>query len=150
VQSIAQVERGDEASLLISSHYDSAIGAGGASDDGVNVAIMMELLRIYAIHPPKEASLIFNFNGAEETFLQAAHGFITQHPWKGSVKAFINLEAAGSGGRELLFQTGSDVLAMAYANGAKYPHASTVAQEIFHVMYISHVHLYQCISKLMY
>ncbi|DBA04872.1 TPA: hypothetical protein N0F65_006874 [Lagenidium giganteum] len=118
-------------SLMISSHYDAAIGAAAASDDGVSVAIMMELLRYFAAHSPKYASLVFNFNGAEETIMQAAHGFITQHPWKDTIRAFINLEAAGASGRELLFQTGSDELALAYVQGAKYPHASIIAQEVF-------------------
>ncbi|GMF25034.1 unnamed protein product [Phytophthora lilii] len=118
-------------SLMISSHYDAAIGGAAASDDGVNIAIMMELLRMFVLNPPKHATLVFNFNGAEETIMQAAHGFITQHPWTDTIRAFINLEAAGAGGRELLFQTGSDELALAYAQGAKYPHASIIAQELF-------------------
>ncbi|RLN05778.1 hypothetical protein BBO99_00002838 [Phytophthora kernoviae] len=118
-------------SLMISSHYDAAIGGAAASDDGVNIAIMMELLRLFVLNPPKHATLVFNFNGAEETIMQAAHGFITQHPWTDTIRAFINLEAAGAGGRELLFQTGSDELALAYAQGAKYPHASIIAQELF-------------------
>ncbi|TDH69130.1 hypothetical protein CCR75_003182 [Bremia lactucae] len=118
-------------SLMISSHYDAAIGAAAASDDGVNIAIMVELLRLFVLNPPTHATLVFNFNGAEETIMQAAHGFITQHPWTETIRAFINLEAAGAGGRELLFQTGSDELALAYAQGAKYPHASIIAQELF-------------------
>ncbi|KAF4132237.1 Peptidase family M28 [Phytophthora infestans] len=118
-------------SLMISSHYDAAIGGAAASDDGVNIAIMMELLRLFVLSPLKHATLVFNFNGAEETIMQAAHGFITQHPWTDTIRAFINLEAAGAGGRELLFQTGSDELALAYAQGAKYPHASIIAQELF-------------------
>ena len=49
------------------------------------------------------------------------------------IRAFINLEACGSGGRELVFQTGPTHpwLVEAYAKVAPHPFASVIGQEIF-------------------
>ncbi|XP_067931531.1 endoplasmic reticulum metallopeptidase 1-like [Watersipora subatra] len=100
----------------------------------VSCAIMLETLRVLSIaDEPLQHAIIFNFNGAEEVVLQASHGFITQHPWAKELKAFVNLEAAGAGGREMVFQTGPEHpwLVAAYAESAKYPVGSIVGQEVF-------------------
>lgn len=120
--------------LLMSAHYDSTLGTKATSDDLCGISIMMEILRALSQSPdPLVHAVIFNFNGAEETILQASHGFITQHPWANTIRAFINLEGAGGTGRELLFQTGpkNGWLAKAYSNHAPYPFSNILAQEIF-------------------
>lgn len=84
-------------SLLVNSHFDSVptspgkdtlIFTGctkqcfflGGSDDGINCVAMLEILRKLSRSPhPPEHNIIFLFNGAEESPLQAAHGFITKH-----------------------------------------------------------------------
>jgi hypothetical protein len=72
------------------------------------------------------------FNGAEETILQGSHMFATnKHRWVKFVEAFINLEAAGSGGRELMFQATNNDMAKAWARVVPYPHGSILAQEVF-------------------
>ena len=119
--------------LLISAHYDSIIGSPGASDDVAAIAVMMDVLLLMTRVEHRGHAVIFNFNGAEENVLQASHGFITQHPWTKSIRAFINMEATGSGGQEILFQAGPKHpwLVRAYAESVPRPFASVFGQVRF-------------------
>merc|ERR1719471_911055 len=94
---------------------------------------MLEVLEVLTSSPqPLKHNLIFLFNGAEENLLPGSHGFITQHMWASEIRAFINLEACGAGGRELVFQSGPDNPWMieAYGKAAPHPFASVVGQEL--------------------
>uniref|UniRef100_A0A4W6CLY8 Endoplasmic reticulum metallopeptidase 1 n=1 Tax=Lates calcarifer TaxID=8187 RepID=A0A4W6CLY8_LATCA len=120
--------------MLANCHFDTVANSPGASDDAVSCAVMLEVLHSLANQStPLHHGVIFLFNGAEENILQASHGFITQHPWAKQVRAFINLEAAGVGGKEVVFQTGPENpwLVQAYVHAAKHPFASVVGQEVF-------------------
>eukprot|EP00931_Biecheleriopsis_adriatica_P114740 TRINITY_DN90655_c0_g1_i1.p1 TRINITY_DN90655_c0_g1~~TRINITY_DN90655_c0_g1_i1.p1 ORF type:complete len:874 (+),score=99.41 TRINITY_DN90655_c0_g1_i1:29-2650(+) len=118
--------------LLISSHFDSTFGSPAASDANAEIAIMVELLRLFSYDPP-EVDVIFNFNGGEEFLMPAAHGFVTSHPWAPDICACVNLEAAGSGGRELLFQAGprNRWIADVYRQQATRPYGSSITQVLF-------------------
>ena len=125
-----------EHAFLINAHFDSALGTVAASDDIVSCATMLEVLRSLSAEPHPllaEHTLIFLFNGAEETILQASHGFIMQHPWAKQIRAFLNLEAAGAGGKEIVFQTGPHHpwLVRTYTKVVPHPFATILAQEIF-------------------
>ncbi|XP_069776906.1 endoplasmic reticulum metallopeptidase 1 [Narcine bancroftii] len=133
---VVKLEPNDGAkhAVLANCHFDSVPNSPGASDDAVSCAVMLEILNVMSkSSSPLQHAVIFVFNGAEENILQASHGFITQHPWAKLIRAFINLEAAGVGGKELVFQTGPENpwLVQAYARAAKHPFASVVGQEIF-------------------
>ncbi|XP_043644731.1 endoplasmic reticulum metallopeptidase 1-like [Drosophila teissieri] len=125
-------ESQSESYLLINSHFDSKPGSPGSGDDGTMVVVMLEVLRQMATSAtPFQHGIIFLFNGAEENALQGAHGFITQHKWAPNCRALINLESGGSGGRDLLFQSGPNTpwLMKYYRQHAKHPFATTLAEE---------------------
>ncbi|XP_043948246.1 endoplasmic reticulum metallopeptidase 1 [Drosophila biarmipes] len=120
--------------LLVNSHYDSVPAGPGAGDDGSMVATMMEVLRVLAkSDKPLKNPVAFLFNGAEEDGLLGSHAFITQHKWAKYCKAFINLDSCGSGGREILFQSGPNHpwLMKNYRRAIKHPYASTMGEELF-------------------
>ena len=133
VARVSHVNTADNRSLLINGHFDSVKEGPGASDDTINCVAMLEVIRSIVINPENTMNydVIFLFNGAEESALLGSHGFITQHRWASDVVAYINLEAVGSGGKEMLFQTTSERLMQSYIKAAPYPFSNVVGQEIF-------------------
>lgn len=105
----------------------------GGSDDGINCAVMLEIIRKLSRSPKRPRhNLVFLFNGAEETPLQAAHGFITQHKWAKAVRVVVNLEAAGAGGKEYLFQTGpGQPWLLNHYKKVPHPNGQAAGEELF-------------------
>ncbi|KAK6643611.1 hypothetical protein RUM43_005121 [Polyplax serrata] len=121
-------------SLLMNCHFDSVPDSPGGSDDGAGCAVMLEILDVLSKSPVRlDNNVIFLFNGAEENLMHGSHGFITQHKWAKEVRAFVNLEACGAGGREVLFQSGpnSPWIMRVYSESVLHPFASSMAQEVF-------------------
>ncbi|XP_044738212.1 endoplasmic reticulum metallopeptidase 1-like isoform X2 [Chrysoperla carnea] len=121
-------------SLLLNSHFDSVPTSPGATDAGISITTMLEVLRVLSSSSQTlQHNVIFLFNGAEENPLQASHGFITQHKWAPEVRAFINMEGVGGGGKEVVFQAGPGHPWMLryYSSVAPHPRAQVVAEELF-------------------
>ncbi|KAJ8759086.1 hypothetical protein K2173_003324 [Erythroxylum novogranatense] len=120
-------------SVLINAHFDSPPGSPGAGDCGSCVASLLEVARVMVDSkwiPPKP--VIFLFNGAEELFMLGTHGFMTTHRWRDSIGASINVEASGTGGPDLVCQSGPGIWpSLIYAQSAIYPMASSAAQDVF-------------------
>jgi hypothetical protein len=103
---IVRLSDGTDASkanaVLVNAHLDSTLPSPGAADDGAGVGVMLEALRVLASSPePLANSVIFLFNGAEESLQDASHLYITKHETKDTVRAVINLEACGTTGAEV-------------------------------------------------
>lgn len=95
------------------------------------MAVLLEIARVLVSDPSISlpGPVLFLFNGGEETLMQAAHGFVSSgHRWVGDIRAFINLEATGSGGPDTLFQHTGGWTAETYAAAAKYPRGSVFLQ----------------------
>jgi hypothetical protein len=91
--------------VLVAVHYDS-VGAGpGASDDGVGTAAALEVARLLRAGPPPRNDVIFLIDDGEEQGLLGARAFAEQHPWAKEVRAVVNLEARGTSGASLMFET---------------------------------------------
>lgn len=80
----------NDKALLLNCHFDTVPGSSGASDDAASCVVMLEILRVLSRNDRRlRHSVIFLFNGAEETGLQASHGFITKHKWASQIKGNI-------------------------------------------------------------
>ncbi|XP_048318520.1 uncharacterized protein LOC107428382 isoform X4 [Ziziphus jujuba] len=123
-------------SVLMNAHFDSTLGSPGAGDCGSCVASLLEIGRLVVDSgwvPPRP--IIFLFNGAEELFMLGAHGFMKTHEWRETIGAFINVEASGTGGPDLVCQSGPGQWpSKVYAQSAIYPMAHSAAQDVFPVI----------------
>ncbi|KAF8625164.1 hypothetical protein AX15_005531 [Amanita polypyramis BW_CC] len=124
--------KGKEHAILVNAHLDSTLPSPGAADDAMCVGVMMDVMRVLVGMPAwsPEHAIIFLFNNAEESLQDGSHLFSTQHPIAPTVRAVINLEAAGTTGRELLFQASSEQMIQAYAHVPR-PFGTILANEIF-------------------
>ncbi|KAJ6642253.1 Endoplasmic reticulum metallopeptidase 1, partial [Pseudolycoriella hygida] len=120
--------------LLLNSHYDSVPISRGAGDAATMIVVMMEVLRVLSTSPTEfEHGIVFLFNGAEEVGLQGSHMFITKHRWASDVRAVLNLDSAGTGGRELMFRTTPENYWMLkyYKENVHHPTATVLINELF-------------------
>ncbi|GAB5585290.1 hypothetical protein Unana1_00190 [Umbelopsis nana] len=118
--------------VLLNAHFDTTLGSPGASDDGSGIAIMLEIIRIMsqASWDGYKNSVVFLFNGAEESLQDASHAFITMHELKDSIRAVVNVDSCGTTGREILFQANSREMIDAYKQ-APHPHGTVMANDVF-------------------
>ncbi|TDL26147.1 Zn-dependent exopeptidase [Rickenella mellea] len=114
--------------VLFSAHFDSVSTAPGATDDGMGVVTLLQLVDYFAQNQPKR-TVVFNINNGEEDGLMGAHAFL-EHPWFELSNDFINLEGAGAGGRPLLLRTTSTRLARSFARAA-HPLGNVISADAF-------------------
>ena len=123
-------------SVLLMAHYDSVPAGPGAGDDGAGVAAALEVARILKAGPPPRHGVMLLISDGEEMGLLGARAFAEQSPALAEVGAVVNLEARGSGGPSLMFETsGPDAwLVSRWAGGASKPFTSSLFSTIYRYM----------------
>jgi hypothetical protein len=94
-------------SVLVAAHYDSVPAGPGASDDGSGVATVLEIARVLAARPPPLHPIVLLLTDGEEAGLLGASLFVNQHPLAKQTRAAVNLDARGTSGPSMMFETGT-------------------------------------------
>jgi Peptidase family M28 len=120
-------------SVLLAAHYDSVPAGPGDSDDGVGVAAVLEIARTLKSMPAPRHSVIFLLDEGEEAGLLGARAFVDSHPWAKDVRAAVNLDARGTSGPSVMFETGgaNDWAVRLYAQHARRPAASSIFYSVY-------------------
>ena len=92
--------------VFLVAHYDSVEAGPGAGDDGAGVAAILETVRALQAGAPLVHDVVVLFTDGEESDLLGAAAFVREHPWAKNVAMVLNLEAGGTTGRSLMFETG--------------------------------------------
>ena len=120
--------------ILAASHYDSVPAGPGATDDGIAIAVWLEVARELA-HENLQRRVIFLSSDGEEQALLGAYHFGRHDPLMQSVTTLVNLEARGTRGPALFFESNepnADAV-NAYA-AAPRPLGNSIMADIYHVL----------------
>ncbi|MDX1638422.1 MAG: M20/M25/M40 family metallo-hydrolase [Balneolaceae bacterium] len=105
---IARLEGADsDRTILLMAHYDSVPYAPGAADDAAGVAAILEVLRAIRAGEPLHHDLLVLLTDGEELGLMGARHFAENSPLLDEVDLVLNLEARGSSGSSIMFETNS-------------------------------------------
>lgn len=121
--------------VFLVAHYDSAEVSHGANDDGAGVATLLETARALGEGEPLRNDLVLVFTDAEEACLCGAEAFAHADPRAADGGVVVNVEARGSSGPAIMFETsdGNAALVDAYSH-VPYPVGSSMAVEVYRIL----------------
>ncbi|WP_130510552.1 M28 family peptidase [Krasilnikovia cinnamomea] len=121
--------------IYLVAHYDSIQTGPGGNDDAAGVATVLETARALLAGPRPRNDVVLVLTDAEEACLCGARAFVDQHPLARGGGVALNLEARGSTGPVIMFETSADNarLVAAYAR-APHPVGTSFAVEIYRLL----------------
>jgi len=122
--------------VMIVAHYDSTDRSPGAADDGAGIAVMLETGRALKSSSPLKNDIIFLMTDGEEQGCLGAKLFVREHTWAKDVGVVLNLEARGSSGLAIMFESsdGNAQLINDFIKSVPFPFASSLAPAIYERM----------------
>jgi Peptidase family M28 len=121
--------------VMIMAHYDSVPAAPGAGDDGAGVSAALEIAELIKSRTLTKP-VLFVLTDGEEAGLLGAASFVRKDPWRGDAELVINLEARGTGGPAIMFQTnmpnGREIAAL--TSGPQRTVANSLAADIYRTL----------------
>jgi len=94
-------------SVLLCAHYDSVFAGPGASDDGTGVASLLEIARVVRTEKTRNP-VTFLIDDGEEAGLLGAEAFVADRGAVEPIAAVINIEARGTSGPSVMFETSTN------------------------------------------
>ncbi len=91
--------------LVLTAHYDSVDASPGFGDDGIGVAVWLEVAQHLKETPPAKP-VVFLITDGEEAALLGAQAFVQAKSYGIEIGRIINLEARGVRGPAMMFETG--------------------------------------------
>lgn len=125
----------DGPAILAATHYDSVPVAPGASDAGIGIAVWLEAARVLA-QQDQTRRVVFLISDGEEPALLGAQAFVNSDPLMQDVEAVVNLEARGTRGPAVFFETNrpnADAID-AFAAGARRPLANSIMSDVYRLL----------------
>lgn len=122
--------------LFLVAHSDSVETGPGAGDDAAGVATLLETVRALTAGEPLRNDVVVVLTDAGEACLCGAEAFAESHPLAGEGGVVLNLEARGTTGPPITFETslGNAGLAERYAAAVPHPVATSFAVEVYRTL----------------
>jgi peptidase M28-like protein len=121
--------------IFLVAHYDSVQTGPGGNDDAAGTATILETARALSAGDRLRNDVVLVMTDAEEACLCGAKAFVDQHLLARDGGVVLNLEARGSSGPAIMFETAADNARLVEAYGsAPKPVGTSFAVEIYRLM----------------
>ncbi|MGA3539320.1 M28 family peptidase [Micromonosporaceae bacterium DT194] len=122
--------------VFLVAHYDSVQVGPGGNDDAAGTAALLEVARALTAGPAPRNDIVFVLTDAEEACLCGAQAFAAEHPLAAEGGVVLNLEARGSTGPVIMFQTSERNAALVdvFGEAAAHPLGTSFAVEIYRLL----------------